>query len=93
MGVGKCQTAAATPAEPGDLPRWVRESSDSGVELEQAAESVATANGSALRRYVGREGRGEDCLYPGGSVQKGDDIEYSAGLSANPADACRTETR
>jgi hypothetical protein len=23
MGVGKCQTAAATPAEPGDLPRWV----------------------------------------------------------------------
>ena len=24
MDVGKCQTAAATPAKPGDLPRWVR---------------------------------------------------------------------
>jgi hypothetical protein len=39
-----------------DLSRVVKESSDSGVELEQAAESVATANGPALRRYVwGRE--------------------------------------
>ena len=32
----------------------VKESSDSGVELEQAAESIATANGPALRRYVWR---------------------------------------
>jgi len=28
-----------------------KESSDSGVELEQAAESAATVNGPALRRY------------------------------------------
>jgi hypothetical protein len=34
--------------------RVVKESSDSGVELEQTAESVATANGPALRRYVWR---------------------------------------
>jgi hypothetical protein len=32
----------------------VKESSDSGVEVEQAAESVAAANGPALRRYVWR---------------------------------------
>jgi hypothetical protein len=34
----------------------VKESSDSGVELKQAAESVAAANGRAFgtRRYVGR---------------------------------------
>ena len=38
-----------------DDARVVKESSDSGVELEQAADSVATAkNGSALRRYVWR---------------------------------------
>ena len=34
--------------------RVVKESSESGVELEQAAESVATANGPALRPYVWR---------------------------------------
>jgi hypothetical protein len=36
--------------------RVVKESSDTGVELQQAAESVATANGPALgtQRYVGR---------------------------------------
>jgi hypothetical protein len=32
----------------------VKESSDSGVELEQAAESVATVDGSGLRRYTRR---------------------------------------
>jgi hypothetical protein len=32
----------------------VKESSDSCVELEQAAESVATANGTALRWHVWR---------------------------------------
>jgi hypothetical protein len=32
MGVGKCQTAAATPAEPGDLPRWVSADSFLGRE-------------------------------------------------------------
>ena len=38
------------------LPRVVKESSDSGVELEQAAESVATADGTALGtwRYAWR---------------------------------------
>ena len=34
--------------------RVVKESSDSGVKLEQATESVATANGLGLRRYVRR---------------------------------------
>jgi hypothetical protein len=36
--------------------RVVKESSDSGVELKQAAESVAAANGLAFgtQRYVGR---------------------------------------
>ena len=36
--------------------RVVKQSSDSGVELKQAAESVAAANGPAVRthRYVGR---------------------------------------
>ena len=34
----------------------VKVSSDSGVKLEQAAQSVATVNGPAFRRYVhGRE--------------------------------------
>ena len=37
-----------------DGSRVVKESSDSGVELEQAAESVAAANGPALRRHVWR---------------------------------------
>jgi hypothetical protein len=32
----------------------VKESSDSGVKLEQAAESVATVDGSGLRRYTRR---------------------------------------
>ena len=32
----------------------VKVSSDSGVEIEQAAESVATANGPGLRRHVWR---------------------------------------
>jgi hypothetical protein len=32
----------------------VKVSSDSGVKLEQAAHSVATVNGPALRRYVRR---------------------------------------
>ena len=73
--------------------RVVKESGDSGVELEQAAESVATANGSALRRYVGRREEEKIAFTLGASVQKGDDIEYPAGLSANPAEACRTETR
>src|SRR5262249_26475508 len=38
------------------LPRVVKESSGSGVELKQAAESVVTANGPALwtQRYVWR---------------------------------------
>jgi len=31
MGVGKCQTAAATPAEPGDLPRWVSDGVESNL--------------------------------------------------------------
>jgi hypothetical protein len=37
-----------------DCPRVVKVSSDSGVKLEQAADSVATVNGSALRRYFRR---------------------------------------
>lgn len=32
----------------------VKESSGSGIELEQATQSVATVNGPALRRYVHR---------------------------------------
>ena len=32
--------------------RVVKESSDSGVELEQATESITGANGPALRGYV-----------------------------------------
>ena len=44
----------APPSSAQSWSRVVKESSDSGVEREQAAESVATANGSALRRYVGR---------------------------------------
>src|SRR5678816_2828675 len=43
--------SATQPIGEGDT-RVVKESSDSGVEFEQAAESVATANGSALRRTV-----------------------------------------
>jgi hypothetical protein len=35
-------------------PRVVKESSDPGVKLEQAAQSVATVNGLALGRYVYR---------------------------------------
>jgi hypothetical protein len=38
----------------GEVARVVKESSDSGVKLEQATESVATANGPGLRRYVRR---------------------------------------
>jgi hypothetical protein len=34
--------------------RVVKVSSDSGVKLEQAAQSIATVNGPALRRYVHR---------------------------------------
>ena len=37
-----------------EITRVVKESSDSGVKLEQATESVATANGLGLRRYVRR---------------------------------------
>jgi hypothetical protein len=54
-------------------PRVVKESSDSGIELEQAAESVATANGPALGTLalavLREKGRGEGCRCPGGSVQ------------------------
>ena len=47
----------------------VKESSDSGVEFKQAAESVATANGRALGICRPEKGRGEGCPYPGGCVQ------------------------
>jgi hypothetical protein len=39
--------------------RVVKESSDSGIELEQSAESVATVNGSGLRRYTLRRIEGK----------------------------------
>ena len=41
----------------------VKESSDSGVELEQAAKSVATVDGSGLRRYTRRREE-ERTAYP-----------------------------
>ena len=63
MGAGTASDAAEAcgsivPADPYAGSRVVKESGDSGIELKQAAESVATANGPALgtQRYVrGRE--------------------------------------
>ena len=47
-------TNAGPKSEMASTYRVVKESSDSGVKLEQATESVATANGPGLRRYVRR---------------------------------------
>ncbi len=69
-GLGRGSGVSQSPNHASSTARVVKELSGSGVELKQAAESVATANGPAPRPKRSLKGRGECCPCLDGACRK-----------------------